>query len=437
MRKIFAAFALLSLSVLHGVAADAPPPPRDWIDSETGHRVIRLSPDTGGTSLYFHQNAYTPEGDKVILQTPQGIAAVDLSTLGRSPPKVEVIAPGVRAIATAWRTREAYFRRNDSIIAVHLDTKKEREVLKLPPQATARGGAFALNCDESLLVGIAPDPDGKVTPRLPPSGVLAPATPGSLEPNWAAGTPKMIYTVNLKTGEFKVLHRENDWTNHLQCSPTDPQQILFCHEGPWHYNDRTWTIRADGGPARLLHERTMNMEIEGHEFFSQDGKMVWFDLQTPMSGVFWLAGVELATGHRTWYNVQRHEWSVHYNVSRDGKLFSGDGGGPTSVAARTMDRQNIQGQGQWMYLFRPVMTSGSSFRDKKDLIDVGYFKTERLVDMRKHDYSKTTGVEPNGTFTPDGKWLVFSGNFHSPRDAEGKALTHAYAVELAVSQPVK
>ena len=67
--------------------------------------------------------------------------------------------------------------------------------------------------------------------------------------------------------------------------------------------------------------------------FSADGKTVWYDLQTPRSTVFWVAGVELATGHRPWYQLQRNEWSVHYNVSADGKLFAGDGGGPSSVAA--------------------------------------------------------------------------------------------------------
>ncbi|MEO6992200.1 MAG: oligogalacturonate lyase, partial [Lacunisphaera sp.] len=36
----------------------------DWIDPDTGHRIIRLSPDSGGSSLYFHQHSYTPEGDK-------------------------------------------------------------------------------------------------------------------------------------------------------------------------------------------------------------------------------------------------------------------------------------------------------------------------------------------------------------------------------------
>jgi oligogalacturonide lyase len=400
------------------------PLPSDWIDEKTGHRVIRLSPDEGGSSLYFHQRAYTPEGDKIIIHLRAGLATVDLKTLGRSKPNVEVIAPNTRSFATAWRTREAYVHRGDAIAAVHLDTKAERTVVKLP--ANARGRQVAINCDESLLVGIGPDPDGQTIPRTPPAGGMG----GSLQEQWAAGTPKMIYTVNTKTGEFKVIHRENDWTNHLQCSPTDPLQILFCHEGPWHFNNRTWTIRADGSPARPIHERTMNMEIWGHEFFGPDGKTVWYDLQTPQSGVFWLANFDLTTGRRVWYNLQRVEWSVHFNVSPDGSVFAGDGGGPTSVAARTMDREDIKGNGQWIYLFRPVMTKGSSFRDEKPLIDVGYLKSERLVDMSKHDYSKDRGVEPNLTFTPDGKWIIFSGNFHSPR-VNGRAITHTYAVEIA------
>jgi oligogalacturonide lyase len=76
------------------------------------------------------------------------------------------------------------------------------------------------------------------------------------------------------------------------------------------------------------------------------------------------------------------------------------------------------------------MVRGSSFRDKKDLIDIGYFRSERLVDMSQHNYSKTDGVEPNLTFTPDGKWIVFSGNFHT-NPGTGRATTHTYAVEIA------
>ena len=408
-----------------GTNAPAPVAPSDWIDPATGHHLIRLSPDTGGQSLYFHQHTYTPEGDKVVIDTRDGVATVDLTTLGVSRPKVEIVAPGARVLATAWRTREVYIRRTNTLIAVNLDTKAERKVIAFPPQVGDRVG-IAINADESLVVGIGPDPEGKTIPRTPPSGGMG----GSLQGNWAAGTPKMIYTIDIKTGEVKIIHRENDWSNHLQCSPTDPLQILWCHEGPWHFNDRTWTIRADGTPARLLHERTMNMEIEGHEFFAADGKSVWFDLQTPKSGVFWLAGVDLTTGHRTWYNLQRNEWSVHYNRSPDGKLFAGDGGGPSSVAARSMDGQylNPPGNGQWIYLFHPVMTAGKSapvmagdklLSSGKDLIDVGCFKSERLVDLSNHDYS----LEPNLTFTPNGQWIVFRSNMHG--------VPHTYAVEIA------
>jgi oligogalacturonide lyase len=247
---------------------------------------------------------------------------------------------------------------------------------------------------------------------------------GSLEANWASGTPRMLYTINVKTGEFRKIYTENDWTNHLQMSPTDPGLIMFCHEGPWHYNDRIWTIRTDGSGLKLMHERQMNMEIAGHEFFSADGKTVWYDLQTPKSGVFWVAGVDLATGHRTWYNLQRKEWSVHYNVSADGKMFAGDGGGPNSVAARSPDNQVLDppGNGQWIYLFQPVMSKGSSFRDKKDLIDTGYFQSERLVNLAKHNYR----LEPNVTFSPDMKWVIFRSNIFGA--------THVFAVEVAKAE---
>jgi oligogalacturonide lyase len=65
------------------------------------------------------------------------------------------------------------------------------------------------------------------------------------------------------------------------------------------------------------------------------------------------------------------------------------------------------------------MVKGSSFRDGKDLIDIGYFKSERLVNLAKHNYS----LEPNVTFSPDMKWVVFRSNMLGP--------THVFAVEIA------
>ena len=91
----------------------------------------------------------------------------------------------------------------------------------------------------------------------------------------------------------------------------------------------------------------------------------------------------------------RDEWSIHFNISRDQKLFCGDGGNPGQVA-KAQD-------GMWIYLFHP----------EKD-----HLRSEKLVSMKQHDYL----LEPNVHFSPDGKWVIFRANF--------EGMSQIYAVEL-------
>lgn len=229
-----------------------------------------------------------------------------------------------------------------------------------------------------------------------------------------AKIPMEIFTIDTRTGERKLIHRATDWLNHIQFSATDPNQIMFCHEGPWHKVDRIWTIRTDGSGLKKVHARTMNMEIAGHEWMSDDGRTIWYDLQTPRGQKFTLAGYDLQTGKRTHYHHERDEWSVHYNSSHDGKLFAGDGG-DAEMVARAKD-------GKWIYLFRPEAipdVAGISAPNAADLISPGILRSERLVNMKAHDYR----LEPNVTFTPDNKWVVFTSNMHGAK--------HVYAAEVA------
>ena len=392
-------YALLVMA-LAGTVAPRADAPREWIEA-TGHRVVRLSDEPGTASLYFHQNPYTAKGDKMVVSTPQGLAAITLSNRVITP----IVEGRVSNLVVGRRTRQAYYLKNGVVYATNVDTGATREILE---DARLRGGSgFGISADEKLLAGsfvrnaegAAPAPAA----QTPPPNPLATPPPqeSSLEARWAARLPMALYTIDIATGALSIVYESNDWLNHVQMSPSDPTLIMYCHEGPWHKVDRIWTIRTDGSQRRLMHERTMDMEIAGHEFFSADGRTIWYDLQTPKSEVFWLAGVEMATGKRTRYAVQRPEWSVHFNISPDGKLFAGDGGGPRSVAA--------PGNGQWIYLFKPRG---------------GKLEATRLVDLSKHDYQ----LEPNVTFTPDQKWIVFRSNMHGA--------THVYAVEVA-PQPAK
>src|SRR5262245_27251819 len=150
----FVFFASLWLTATSAAIADDVP--REWVDAATGHRVIRLSDDGGGTSLYFHQNTYTPEGDKLVFDTREGIVAVDLTMLGREPPKPELIVPGGRAVATARQTRDVYFRRGADVHAANVDSKATRVVVE-------NTRAVAINSNETFVVGTtnASDPSGK------------------------------------------------------------------------------------------------------------------------------------------------------------------------------------------------------------------------------------------------------------------------------------
>jgi oligogalacturonide lyase len=397
---------LWTLLLLSQAAAPAEPP-ESWIDPNTGHRVVRLTREPGSASLYFNQNGYTADGKRLVYTTPEGVSVLHLETKESR----QVVAGRARLIETGRKTDRVYYIRDGAVFATGIDSGETRKIATLPP----RGSISTVNADETLLAGTyieGTEGQDYVSPRTQQTRSLdmAPNRGLAIERRWRARLPMAMYTVNVATGETKVIHRANDWLNHLLFSPTDPTLLMFCHEGPWHNVDRLWTIRADGTQIKKIHTRTMAMEIWGHEFWSADGKTIWYDLQTPRGEVFWLAGYNVDTGERTWYHLQRNEWSIHFNVTNDGKLFCGDGGDPGQVA-RAPD-------GQWIYLFRPELIPDRGVQDG-GFVRPGVLRAEKLVNMAKHQYR----LEPNVSFTPDRKWVVFRSNMFGP--------TYVFAVEVA------
>ena len=394
-------------------AADEPP--KSWIDPDTGHRVIRLTNEPNSASLYFNQNGYTADGLKMVYTTPDGISVLNLKTKETK----SVVKGRVRVIVTGHKTNSVFYTSNGSVHASNVDTGETREIGKLPP----RGSIATVNADETLMAGTYIEGNGQDYNQARPLGqgqTIAPQTLDQprnkgqmMEDRLAAKLPMAMFTINMKTGETKVIHRATDWLNHLEFSPTDPTLLMFCHEGPWHKIERIWTIRTDGSGIKKIHTRTMAMEIFGHEFWSHDGKTIWYDLQTPRGEVFWLAGFNVETGERTQYSLTRDEWSIHFNVTTDGKLITGDGGDPGQVARA----QN----GQWIYLFRPELLPNRGIEDKS-FVKPGVLRAEKLVNMAKHNYR----LEPNVSFTPDQKWVVFRSNLFGP--------TYTFAVEVAKAQ---
>jgi len=237
---------------------------------------------------------------------------------------------------------------------------------------------------------------------------LKQANANAVQKRFDAREPEDLFTLNLQTGEVKIILKGTDWLNHVKFSPTDPTLLLYDHEGPALQVDRVWTIRADGAHNVLMQNRSDPAGIATHEFWSHDGKTVWFDLQESKGQDFAVAGVDVATGNRTTYRLKKEEASIHYNLSPDGKVFCGDGNlmthGEIGVNGhRTLDRA-------WIELLRPSPD--------------GTFHSTRLAHLADNNYELT---EPNPRFSPDKKMVIFTSNM----------LGHNYifAVDVAKAPP--
>ena len=403
-------------------AATAGDPPLSWIDPDTGHRVIRLSREPGTASLYFNVSSYTPDGKKLVVSTPEGIATITLQS-----GELSLLIPGrVAIVGVGRKSGQIYYVKGEAADrSVYMTSELDgstRKIASLGPNETVA----TVNADETLIAGTTAEhrsrewPAGGPPQAPTPSGLAAMTS--AQRKDWSLGRrlaehlPMTLFTIEIASGKRKTLLSSTDWLNHLQFSPVDPSALVFCHEGPWQAVDRLWMIRSDGSGLTKIHERTMSMEIAGHEFWSADGKTIWYDLQTPRGEDFWLAGYRVDSGKRIRYHLQRNEWSVHYNVSPDGTLFAGDGGDNEMVAHAP--------DGKWIYLFRPTLLpiwEAKPDEDASKLIEPGVFTSERLVNMKDHKYS----LEPNVSFSPDMKWIIFRSNMFGP--------THTFAVELKKS----
>lgn len=403
MKKTHSAIIpLLLLSFCAPVRAQIPvletgaqtPMPSEWIDQDSGHKLKRITRRKGANrSFYFHNVPFvkTPDGKGDLMvfygDTENGaqLFTVNLQTLETR--QLTNHTGRIFGEIVGKKRREVFYQAQDTVFATHLDKGTTRRVYVFPENFKA--DITTLNADESRLAGTWAGPEKQdILDKYP-------AKSDFFNRIFDANIPHTLFTVDLETGVLEKIHTENTWLGHIQFSPTNPDMLMFCHEGPWHKVDRIWNINIKTKAVTKIHERTVEREIAGHEFWSWDGKKIWYDLQVPRGETFFLASFDIETGKRTRYQMDRNEWSIHFNISYDQKLFCGDGGDPGQVAKAE--------DGRWIYLFKPKG---------------GKFKSEHLVSMKHHNYR----LEPNVHFTPDGKWIIFRANF------EGES--QVYAVEI-------
>lgn len=377
-----------------------------WVDPDTGHRISRLTKEPGSRRLYFNLNCFSPDGKYMVYTYPKGISVVNLFTNESK----ELVAGGAKAIEVGRSNPNIYFSlRNDDGETSRLLVKNiiSGETVKswpLPPRSVISsinsletfGAGYLLESDESVKAPNAPINSGKISANPRALNVALPQNRGRyLAERFNARLPMSLFLIDLRSGAISFLMQHTtDWINHIQFSPSDPHLLMYCHEGPWQYVDRIWTIRIDGSENTLIHRRMMQMEMAGHEWWSSNGDCIFYQLHFPWGGdVNYIASFNHKNQRRTWLQYDATAASIHHSSSADNSLFCGDG----------------NTKSPWIVLLRPKLISDRGTLGV-NLINYGELQCEKLVNLAKHNFN----LEPNATFTPDGTSIIFQSNILGP-----------------------
>jgi len=369
------------------------PIPDEFTDPETHLRVVHLSrfPTNYGGVEYFTYNTFSADSRLALIDAQykdkwRYLYSFDLSSMTVAPLVTDRLT---QSQVVAAKSGNVYYVAENAVWLVPLQGGAPRKICSIPARWSPSVG-LTVNADETLLLGGNTDTD--------PSTV----TPGTNVNNG----PNVLFTINIKTGDVKVIHRENHWLGHVQFSPTDPDLCMFCHEGNWESVDRIWLIHpsksttdAQGNvtsDARLAFKRSEPREIAGHEFWSPDGKSIWFQhiFRGRPGAPGFLTSLDIVTGKTTDYTIPVGYRGIHQTFSPDGTFLISDGGGGKTGPDKYLSRLTLP-------------TDGSTV-----------LKGEHLVTLQANDYS----VEPNPHVSPDNRWVTFTATLNGT--------PQAYAVEL-------
>jgi oligogalacturonide lyase len=311
---------------------------------------------------------------------------------------------------------------------------------------------LSVNADETLLVGTTIDPHdvlkvldfkSKAAQEVHEQVKANPANLPSRDEEeqnakrmrLEAHVPEEMFTFNLQTGEVRTILKGTDWLNKVQFSPTDPDLILYKHEAPYANTevDRIWTIRADGTQNQMLHQRAIPGEIVTHEFWSHDGKTIWYELQKPIakqpaSTDHYLVGYDVATGKRRYFHMDELEYSINYDAASNDSLFCGSGqqSKPTH-GSEPIDSQ-LSRNGEWIEVLHPILSNGDIGANMQN---ANSFRRERLVNIfNNHTNYAHPRFVSEVRFSPDNRLVIFTTDALSTPEKSGHTPTYVYAVEV-------
>ncbi|HUV37984.1 MAG TPA: oligogalacturonate lyase family protein, partial [Planctomycetota bacterium] len=258
---------------------------------------------------------------------------------------------------------EAYFRYDRSLVAVDLKTRELRPLWKRP-----EGFRWSMvNCTADgkyVCVGVYEDLSDRFRIDLNYIG---------FRETCEAHPSSRIVKVAVDGSHAEVVWEEKTWIGHINTSPTQPNLLTFCHEGPWEIVDhRIWGFDLDTKKAWQIRPREVEGERVGHEYWYADGiHLGYHGSREGRPGFF--GRIKHDNTGCVEHACRSQTGHIHSN---DFSMIIGDGGGVIRLWRNTGD---------------------------------GFEGPRVLAEHRSSMHFQES--HPHPRFTPDGKQAVFTTNF--------------------------
>lgn len=368
------------------------------VDENTGREVRQLtSLPQGALVPYFRRTRTLPDGRIVALYVPEGlpfvplnfhVVIVDPESGDLEFPKervgsyLRILSDGRAAFSTGDPDREIWAMSLPDGVPELLGRIDE----EMPADTEFPGYLHDVTCDGRTVVAVA-------------THIAAPVSAFPDDLNHPGGfwyyiyRPRSgdLYTYDLKDNTSTLCaHFDRHSFQHVDPSPTDPTLIKFAKDDLCVFDQRAWTVRADGSDLRKIKVQKKGEWVH-HEFWLPDGQHIGYKYVDRRNDptVHELPWGELAprplqlgiadvSGKEVYLSDPLCCFQSHLNISPNCDMVSGEG---------TLDHDF-------------VYAAQFSWSDYK--IDLQPVVTTHTP------YSLGLAQTVDAAFTPDSKWIIYN-----------------------------
>lgn len=344
---------------------------KDRISGVTVHQLTSYLGHSHHT--YFTNNGWWDDNKRLVFNSDRANAS-NLFSIEMATGKISRLTdfgPGEKdpvhfANDVNHKRNEIYFIQNDRMYALNLENLEQRFLYQAPSGFHLHGGLTGADGDY-VYATLGEDLSDRVYANLSASYV------GMRETFYAKPDTRII-RIQAETGKMEELWQENCWIGHVNPSPTKPDLLTFCHEGPWNLVDhRIWVMDTKDCKPYPIRKRKVEEEKIGHEYWFANGEQIGYQVHTP--------------DHRSYFGFVRYDGT--------GEVEAPCVPFPSPDHIHSNDfRLIVSDSGKAIKLYRYNGTD---------------FDSARVLCM--HDGSFFYGSHhPHPRFTADGKQILFNSN---------------------------